>query len=290
MNYLKQIIAFDKWEELHPLSDKAYRLWFKLMAIANTSGWDEWLSVPLLKLKSELHTSSDQTVMNARNSLVQAGRIEVRKGKHGKSADYRLIPFSEATSGVPNGDTSGVKNGEDSGGLTGVPSGEDSGTYYKQSKTKQKIGSSNTHTREDVFNFWQQKLNWGFPNGIVMADLTGWITEFGPDLVIFALTIAGKKQVTAGAADSFLSSVFNSWRQQHISTLEQAQKANENHEKNTYNQRQQRNYYRKRPPINEPMPEWFKIQQAQEKQGKSDQQGNWMDQLPDESEVPMPDD
>lgn len=277
MNYLKQIIAFDKWEELHPLSDKAYRLWFKLMAIANTSGWDEWLSVPLLKLKSELHTSSDQTVMNARNSLVQAGRIEVRKGKHGKSADYRLIPFSEATSGVPNGDTSGVK------------SGEDSGTYYKQNKTKQKIGSSNTHTREDVFNFWQQKLNWGFPNGIVMADLTGWITEFGPDLVIFALTIAGKKQVTASAADSFLSSVFNSWRQQHISTLEQAQKANESHEKNTYNQRQQRNYYRKRPPINEPMPGWFKQQQEQEKQGKSDQ-GNWMDQLPDESEVPMPDD
>lgn len=277
MNYLKQIIAFDKWEELHPLSDKTYRLWFKLMAIANTSGWDEWLSVPLLKLKSELHTSSDQTVMNARNSLVQAGRIEVRKGKHGKSADYRLIPFSEATSGVPNGDTSGVK------------SGEDSGTYYKQNKTKQKIGSSNTHTREDVFNFWQQKLNWGFPNGIVMADLTGWITEFGPDLVIFALTIAGKKQVTASAADSFLSSVFNSWRQQHISTLEQAQKANESHEKNTYNQRQQRNYYRKRPPINEPMPGWFKQQQEQEKQGKSDQ-GNWMDQLPDESEVPMPDD
>lgn len=289
MNYLKQIIAFDKWEELHPLSDKAYRLWFKLMAIANTSGWDEWLSVPLLKLKSELHTSSDQTVMNARNSLVQAGRIEVRKGKHGKSADYRLIPFSEATSGVANGDTSGVKSGEDSGGLTGVPSGEDSGTYYKQNKTKQKIGSSNTHTREDVFNFWQQKLNWGFPNGIVMADLTGWITEFGPDLVIFALTIAGKKQVTASAADSFLSSVFNSWRQQHISTLEQAQKANESHEKNTYNQRQQRNYYRKRPPINEPMPGWFKQQQEQEKQGKSDQ-GNWMDQLPDESEVPMPDD
>lgn len=284
MNYLKQIIAFDKWEELHPLSDKAYRLWFKLMAIANTSGWDEWLSVPLLKLKSELHTSSDQTVMNARNSLVQAGRIEVRKGKHGKSADYRLIPFSEDTSGVPNGDTSGVKNGEDSGGLTGVPSGEDSGTYYKQNKTKQKIGSSNTHTREDVFNFWQQKLNWGFPNGIVMADLTGWITEFGPDLVIFALTIAGKKQVTAGAADSFLSSVFNSWRQQHISTLEQAQKANENHERNAYNSRQQRNNYRKRPPVNEPMPAWYKKQQEQEKQGKSDQ-GNWMDQLPDESEV-----
>lgn len=140
MNYLKQIVAFDKWEELHPLSDKAYRLWFKLMAIANASGWDEWLSVPLLKLKSELHTTSDQTVINARNALVQAGRLEVRKGKHGKSANYRLIPFVEASTGVPSGDNHGVDNGEDSGGLHGVNSGglsgEDSGAYYKQNKTK----------------------------------------------------------------------------------------------------------------------------------------------------------
>ena len=263
MNYLKQIIAFDKWEELHPLSDKAYRLWFKLMAIANTSGWDEWMSVPLLKLKSELHTSSDQTVMNARNSLVQAGRIEVRKGKHGKAADYRLIPFSEATSGVPSGDTSGVKNGEDSG----VNSGDNTGTYYKQNKTKQNNSSnSNTHTREDVFDFWQQKCNWGFPSGIVMTDLNNWIDGYGPDLVIYAMTIAGRNQVPASKADRFLNSVFNSWQQQHITTLEEAKKANKNHERNAYNSRQQRNNYRKRAPINEPMPEWFKRQQEQEEQ------------------------
>ena len=155
MNYLKQIIAFDKWEELHPLSDKAYKLWFKLMAIANASGWDEWLSVPLLKLKSELHTSSDQTIMNARNALVMAGRIEVRKGKHGKSADYRLIPFSETPSGGPSGVNHGGLHGvnhgglsgEDSGGLHGVKSGEDSGAYYKQNKTKQNKTVSNNNAR-----------------------------------------------------------------------------------------------------------------------------------------------
>lgn len=147
MNYLKQIIAFDKWEELHPLSDKAYRLWFKLMAIANASGWDEWMSVPLLKLKSELHTSSDQTIMNARNALVMAGRIEVRKGKHGKSADYRLIPFYETPSGGPSGVNPGGLSGEDSGGLHGVKSGEDSGAYYKQNKTKQNKTVSNNNTR-----------------------------------------------------------------------------------------------------------------------------------------------
>lgn len=147
MNYLKQIIAFDKWEELHPLSDKAYRLWFKLMAIANVSGWDEWLSVPLLKLKSELHTSSDQTIMNARNALVQAGRIEVRKGKHGKSADYHLIPLIESPSGGPSGDNHGVLSGEGSGGLNRVKSGEDGGAYYKQNKTK--LNKTNKESKRD---------------------------------------------------------------------------------------------------------------------------------------------
>ena len=149
MNYLTQIIAFEKWEELHPLPDKAYKLWYKLMAIANDSRWDEWLSVPLLKLKSELHTSSDQTVMNSRNALVQAGRIEVRKGKHGKSADYRIIPFPEKPNRGPNGDTYGELSGEGSGVIHRVKNGEDSGTYIKQNKTK----------RNKTDNTNQSKLN-----------------------------------------------------------------------------------------------------------------------------------
>ena len=49
----------------------------------------------------------------------------------------------------------------------------------------------------------------------------------------------------------------------------------------TNNQRQR---YSKRAPINEPTPEWFKREQEQKEQGEPDQ-GNWMDQLPDESEV-----
>lgn len=281
MNYLKQIRAFDSWEELNPLPDKSYRLWYKLMAIANNAHWPDELSVPVLKLQSELHTTSKQTVINARNALVQAGRIQVTKGKHGKAALYRIIPFPEDNAGLPNGRDSGKESGRG----TGLPNGRDSGTYIKQNKTKQNDSSnSNTHTHEDVFNFWQQECNWGFPSPLVRSDLDEWIQDFGPDLVIYAMTIAGRNQVPAGKADRFLNSVFNSWKQQHITTLEEAKKANENHERNSYNSRQQRNNYRKRPPVNEPMPAWYKKQQEQEKQGKSDQ-GNWMDQLPDESEV-----
>ena len=281
MNYLKQIRAFDSWEELNPLPDKSYRLWYKLMAIANNAHWPDELSVPVLKLQSELHTTSKQTVINARNALAQAGRIQVTKGKHGKAALYRIIPFPEDNVGLPNGRDSGKESGRG----TGLPNGRDSGTYIKQNKTKQNDSSnSNTHTHEDVFNFWQQECSWGFPSPLVRSDLDEWIQDFGPDLVIYAMTIAGRDQVPANKADRFLNSVFNSWKQQHITTLEEAKKANENHERNAYNSRQQRNNYRKRPPVNEPMPAWYKKQQEQEKQGKSDQ-GNWMDQLPDESEV-----
>lgn len=133
MNYLTQILAFEQWEELNPLPDKAYRLWYKLMAIVNSQGWPDWQPVPLIKLKSELHTSSDQTIMNARNALVQLGRIEVRKGKHGKSADYHIVPFPEGNRGVPSGEGNGVI----SGGHSGVSGGGGSGAYIKQNKTKQ---------------------------------------------------------------------------------------------------------------------------------------------------------
>lgn len=258
MNYLKQIRAFDSWEELNPLPDKSYRLWYKLMAIANNAHWPDELSVPVLKLQSELHTTSKQTVINARNALVQAGRIQVTKGKHGKAALYRIIPFPEDNVGLPNGRDSGKESGRG----TGLPNGRDSGTYIKQNKTKQN-DSSNTHTREDVFNFWQQECGWGFPSPLVRSDLDEWIQDFGPDLVIYAMTIAGRNQVPANKADRFLNSVFNSWKRQHITTLEDAKKANENHERNTYNSRQQRNNYRKRAPINEPMPECFRKQQEQ---------------------------
>ena len=296
MDYLKECKAFYESLEYNQLSSGQIALWLVLFNICNKSGWEKWFTVANSRLASSGLSASG--IAKARNRLKQLGYIDFKPQGRNKATAYRIISRLHATglqdsTKQSNSQSSkqSTKQSNSQSSKQGVEqSNKQSTALYKQNKTKQNSSGSNTHTHEDVFNFWQQKLRWGFPNGIVMADLTGWITEFGPDLVIFALTIAGKKQVTAGAADSFLSSVFNSWRQQHISTLEQAQKANENHEKNTYNQRQQRNYYRKRPPINEPMPEWFKRQQAQEKQGKSDQQGNWMDQLPDESEVPMPDD
>ena len=272
MDYLKECKAFYESLEYNQLSSGQIALWLVLFNICNKSGWEKWFTVANSRLASSGLSASG--IAKARNRLKQLGYIDFKPQGRNKATAYRIISRLHATglqdsTKQSNSQSSkqSTKQSNSQSSKQGVEqSNKQSTALYKQNKTKQNSSGSNTHTHEDVFNFWQQKLRWGFPNGIVMADLTGWITEFGPDLVIFALTIAGKKQVTAGAADSFLSSIFNSWRQQHISTLEQAQKANENHEKNTYNQRQQRNYYRKRPPINEPMPECFKKQQEQEEQ------------------------
>ena len=87
----------------------------------------------------------------------------------------------------------------------------------------------------------------------------------------------------------YLQTVLKNLEANSVRTVEQAEQLSEKHRQEQKLKQQGKSKYGKRPPINEPMPEWFKQQQEQEKQGKPDQ-GNWMDQLPDESEVPMPDD
>ena len=290
MDYLKECKAFYESLEYNQLSSGQIALWLVLFNICNKSGWEKWFTVANSRLASSGLSASG--IAKARNRLKQLGYIDFKPQGRNKSTAYRIISRLHATglqdsTKQSNSQSSkqSTKQSNSQSSKQGVEqSNKQSTALYKQNKTKQNSSGSNTHTHEDVFNFWQQECGWGFPSPLVRSDLDEWIQYFGPDLVIYDLTIAGRNQVTANKADRFLNSVFNSWKQQHITTLEEAKKANENHERNAYNSRQQRNNYRKRPPVNEPMPAWYKKQQEQEKQGKSDQ-GNWMDQLPDESEV-----
>ena len=93
MNYLKEIIAFEEWLERGYLSASSQLLWYKLMYRCNRLGWSEWVQVDNLRLMSDLHIDSKNTFLRARDALVEAGRVEVRKGKKGCPNQYRLIPF-----------------------------------------------------------------------------------------------------------------------------------------------------------------------------------------------------
>ncbi|UAW61282.1 hypothetical protein K3F51_05050 [Limosilactobacillus reuteri] len=93
MNYLKNVVAFESFAELHQISDKSYRLWHALMSINNTCAWIDWFEVPLIRLQSKLALTNPQTIYNARNQLVQLGLLEFKKGSRGQSATYHLIPL-----------------------------------------------------------------------------------------------------------------------------------------------------------------------------------------------------
>ena len=118
------------------------------------------------------------------------------------------------------------------------------------------------HSIHDVFTLWQN--NWGFPNGIAQQDLTEWVNEFGGDLVYYVIETALRRNVKSSGADSYLRVTLSAYKKQGINTVKKAVQEAEQHQQQMSREYQQKSGSRKRPPINEPMPEWFKKQQEQE--------------------------
>ena len=97
MNYIKQLNAFEDWNERNQgsLSASGQLLWYKLTAIANRSGWVEWFqrSNPSL---SGMTRMSERTVQTARNELKQVGLIEFIPGKtKNYPTRYKMVKLYE---------------------------------------------------------------------------------------------------------------------------------------------------------------------------------------------------
>lgn len=93
MNYLTEIIAFNKFAQRSQIADKSQLLWYGLMAIDNECGWPAWFTAPLVRLMPMIHSTSKQSIYNARQELVDLGLLEIKKGHRGQAASYHLIPF-----------------------------------------------------------------------------------------------------------------------------------------------------------------------------------------------------
>lgn len=98
MNYLAEIIAFEKWTETHYLSTNAQLLWYKLMALANKSGWAEYVQVGNHGLIELIQAGSENTLIRARNQLIQNGLLIYEKGKKGSFNKYCLMSIVKLTS------------------------------------------------------------------------------------------------------------------------------------------------------------------------------------------------
>lgn len=93
MNYLQEILSFEKLQEINLVSPGQARLWYVLMYINNLTGWKTWFTVAssTLEFRSGLSRSG---VIKARNELKQLGYIDFQTNGR-KATSYRMISLTQ---------------------------------------------------------------------------------------------------------------------------------------------------------------------------------------------------
>lgn len=90
MTYLDLINAFERWLETNYLPISAQLLWYKLIHIFNRAGWCEWVTVDNQRLMSIMQIKNEKTFIKCRDTLIEAGLFEYKKGKKGSPNQYKI--------------------------------------------------------------------------------------------------------------------------------------------------------------------------------------------------------
>ncbi|WP_172638407.1 DnaD domain protein, partial [Lactiplantibacillus plantarum] len=114
-------------------------------------------------------------------------------------------------------------------------------------------------TREQVINDWTNL--WGFPNGVARPEIDEWLAVLKPELVAYAIQIAGEHDVQSRGALKYLRAVIKGWQQRKITTLEQAKQATADHDKRLANANKPGGY--SKPHRKEIMPKWAQSDASQ---------------------------
>lgn len=247
MNYLQQILAFDDYRLYEQkLSAGQIALWHALMSINNKAHWQKWFTAANLTLES-LTGLSRSGINQARNSLKQSGLIDFEVlGPH-KATKYSIKQLYTSDS-VHSGVRSSVHFRDKTVNNYDTFPRQNSDTLIKLNKTETK--QEDDDGRANVLDLWQNL--WGFPNAIARQDLDEWMTSLSPDLVQYAIEVAGHHDVQARAADKYVGKVVQGWLDLKITTLKAAQQANTEHEQRLSNARGSR----PRGQITETLPAW----------------------------------
>lgn len=94
MNFVLEMNVFTQWLESYHLSSNAQLLWFRLFNLNNRCGWVEWMQVDNQRLMHFIKANSRNTMMRARDELVDVGLLEYRRGKKGVPGSYKMVPPS----------------------------------------------------------------------------------------------------------------------------------------------------------------------------------------------------
>ncbi|MFO1546074.1 Lin1244/Lin1753 domain-containing protein [Lactiplantibacillus plantarum] len=132
-------------------------------------------------------------------------------------------------------------------------------------------------TREQVINDWTNL--WGFPNGVARPEIDEWLEEFKPEVIAYAIWVAGEHQIRSNACLKYVRAIVAGWKKRNITTLEQAKKAAANHDDRIKSERKPSGY--SKPRRKEVTPKWMQngASQADSKPNSSD---NQQDDMSDE--------
>ena len=94
MKYISQINGFWNWRRLNPITSKQADLYFAILDCANSSGWQEQVTIPNTTLILMCNTNKTDLHRN-RLELIQKRLITYQKGKKGNAGVYKINPLYE---------------------------------------------------------------------------------------------------------------------------------------------------------------------------------------------------
>ncbi|MCG0772114.1 prophage P2a protein 20, replication protein DnaD domain [Lactiplantibacillus plantarum] len=290
MDYFKQRRAYRNFKMYEAsVSNGQNNLYRELLDYANDEGK---LDVQFRMKNSALLSLtglSEPGLDKARNSLVQLGLIKYVRGKKNvKPPEYRIINLYSRSAGYPTSNPTTSHKSRSTGlDKVGQPVGQGGGQpveHKELTSTDPDLTDTDSYdddagvTREQVINDWTNL--WGFPNGIARPEIDEWLEEFKPEVIAYAIWVAGEHQIKSNACLKYVRAIVAGWKKRNITTLEQAKKAAANHDDRMKSERKPSGY--SKPRRKEVTPKWMQngASQADSKPNSSD---NEKDDMSDEA-------
>ncbi|MFS0949236.1 DnaD domain protein [Enterococcus durans] len=272
MDYIGQLNAFDNWLEYNELGAGPQLLWYKLMAIANKSGWQSELSIANTRLQAMTKTS-EKTLINNRNQLIQNGLLQYKKRGRTKAGIYLITDLTgnftakkKVIDTVENPTTGNITvNSKVNPKVNrevnpSVDSTVNPSAYINN--TKQDNTNKEDEDNLGVYEFIQ--VSWGKPpTGLLQGALGPMIKKWGSDIILFAFRLAFENSVEMPGLKKYVEAILESWNKQNIKTLDDALKAQEDYKnrkkKQSCTPKYQKNVRR------EKLPDWVDKPQKEQK-------------------------
>lgn len=132
VNFILEVTSFYRLTKRQHLGMNAQMLWFHLFCLWNEAGFPEWLQVDMLRMMSMIQVNSKNTVIRARNELIEAGLMVGKSGGNRQPNLYRLVSVAQSKSQS----SKNVPQNEPQSELQTAP---ETGPLYKQYHTKPKV-------------------------------------------------------------------------------------------------------------------------------------------------------